>query len=89
MNCTFSNCLMRTRLVDADGNATYSPSPTVGGSDNIVDRDPKFKDAYGNDYGLQEDSPAIGAGNSLWLKSSTDLGGNPRGNPPTIGAYEK
>lgn len=89
MNCTFSNCLMRTRLVDADGNATYSPSPTIGGSDNIVDSDPKFKDAYGNDYGLQEDSPAIGAGNSLWLKLSTDLGGNPRGNPPTIGAYEK
>lgn len=89
MNCVFRNCLMRTSLVDADGNATFSPSPSIGGGNVVVDSDPKFVDVHGHDYGLQDDSPAIGAGNSAWLKSGTDLKGNPRGNPPTIGAYEK
>ena len=88
MNCMFRNCLMRTSLVDGDGNATYSPAPAIGGGDNIVGKDPKYVDANGNDYRLQDDSPAKGAGSSAWLKSATDLLGTPRGNPPSIGVYE-
>ena len=60
----------------------------ISGGSNIVNRDPKFKDAYKHDFELQDDSPAIGAGNSSWLLLTTDLKGNPRGNPPTIGAFE-
>ncbi len=89
MNCTFYNCLLRTSLVDSNGCATYSPAPTIAGGNDIVGKDPKFNDAYKHDYELQENSPAIGAGSSAWLKSSTDLKGNPRSNPPTIGAFEK
>lgn len=87
-NSTFHNCLLRTSLVDSNGNATYSPAPFITGSSVITDRDPKFVDPYKHDYGLQEESPAIGAGSSVWLKTSTDLHGNPRGNPPSIGAFE-
>ena len=87
-NCSFRNCLMRSSLVDSDGNATFSPAPNIAGNDLIVNSDPKFKDAYGNNYNLSEDSPAIGAGNSIYLQSALDLNGNPRGNPPTIGAFE-
>ena len=79
---------MRTSLVDSDGNATFSPAPNITGNNLIVNSDPKFKDAYGNNYNLSEDSPAIGAGNSIYLQSAFDLNGNPRGNPPTIGAFE-
>ena len=87
-NCSFHNCLMRSSLVDSDGNATFSPAPNITGNNLIVNSDPKFKDAYGNNYNLSEDSPAIGAGNSIYLQSALDLNGNPRGNPPTIGAFE-
>lgn len=87
-NCSFNNCLLRTSLVDSDGNPTYTPAPYITGNNLIINKDPKFKDAYGNDFGLNEDSPALGAGNSAYLKSGTDLKGNPRGNPPTIGAFE-
>ncbi|MBP5190599.1 MAG: hypothetical protein J6031_06755 [Bacteroidales bacterium] len=88
MNCVFHNCLVRSSLIDSDGNATFTPAPLISGSSVIVDSDPKFNDIHKHDYELQDESPAKGAGNSVWLKTSTDLKGNPRGNPPTIGAYE-
>lgn len=88
MNCAFRNCLMRTALVDSNACATYSPSPIVAGGNLIVNRDPLFVDAGGNNYELQDESPAKGAGSSSWLKTGVDLKGTPRGNPPTIGAYE-
>lgn len=87
-NCSFHNCLMRTSLVDSDGNATYTPAPYITGSNLIINSDPKFLDAYGHSFELDDDSPAIGAGNSAYLKSGIDLKGNPRNNPPTIGAFE-
>lgn len=87
-NTSFSNCLIRTSLIDSNGNSTFSPAPNITGSSLIVNRDPKFKDSYGHNYRLQENSPAIDAADPAWLKSSTDLDGNPRGTIPDIGAYE-
>lgn len=87
-NSEFRNCLLRTALVDSNGTATYAPAPSIVGSDVVVGKDPKFKDAGGNDFVPAEGSPAIGAGNAMWLKSANDLKGRPRGNPPSIGAYE-
>ncbi len=73
---TFRNCVLRTNLV-ADGS---------GG--NIVGRDPKFSDAYKHDFVPLKDSPAAKAGDGSYITIPNDLNGTPRGNPPTIGAFE-
>ncbi|MDM8519959.1 FG-GAP-like repeat-containing protein [Anaerolineales bacterium HSG6] len=48
-----------------------------------IDTDPLFE----NGYHLSENSPAIGAGTSTDAPE-TDIEGNPRPNPPSMGAYE-
>jgi hypothetical protein len=53
-------------------------------SNNLV-TDPKFISS--SDYHLQPNSPAIGAGVAI-PGVTTDFDGRPRGNPPSIGAYE-
>ena len=75
-NVTFRNCMLRTTLV------------TDGVNGNIVGRDPKFKDAYKHDFTPLKDSPAANAGEGAYITIPYDLNGNPRGNPPTIGAFE-
>ena len=75
-NCTFSNCLLRTSLLE---NADASV---------ILNQDPLFTDTKANNFIPSEGSPAIGAGNASYLITTTDLLGNPRNNPPTIGALE-
>lgn len=75
-NCSFVNCLIRSTLIDG-ADATV-----------ILNQDPLFTDPQGNNFIPKENSPAIGAGNATYLLSPTDLLGNSRNNPPTIGALE-
>lgn len=78
-NFYVSHCLLRTTILDT------SIASSLG---LILERDPLFVDANGHDYHLNDNSPAIGNGDASLLQSPTDLDGNPRRNPPTIGAYE-
>lgn len=54
---------------------------------NIINKDPKFKDAFNSNYQLDSLSPAINAGLDIGLE--VDLEGKIRINQPDIGAYEK
>jgi len=56
-------------------------------SNNIINLDPLFIDPALYNYQLDANSPAIDAGVNLGI--SLDLTGNPRVEPPDIGAYEK
>ena len=74
---------------------TINNSIVQGGFDgsgkNIIDEDPLFVDFNNNNYALQEDSPAIDAGNNEAIEGfETDLVGNPRINNNTVdlGAFE-
>lgn len=57
------------------------------GPNSLVGVDPRFVDPAAGDYRLQADSPAIGAGSSLFSEA-TDLVGAPRAAPPALGALE-
>jgi hypothetical protein len=59
------------------------------GPNDILDMDPLFVDPENNDFHLQENSPAIDAGQTL-TDVTTDLDGmlRPQGNGYDIGAYE-
>ncbi len=75
---TVSNSLLRST----------DPIPEfVTVSNNKINQDPKFVDYLKDDYHLQGDSPAKGAGVSL-PGITTDIEGKPRGVPPSIGCYE-
>lgn len=54
---------------------------------NIINKDPKFKDAFNGKYQLDSLSPAIDAGLDIGLE--IDLEGKVRGSNPDIGAFEK
>ena len=43
--------------------------------------------AASDNFHLQSDSPALGAGTTTWGVPATDMDGNPLPNPPFIGAY--
>lgn len=73
------HCLIKTGQSDDSDPRTHNV---------IWNEDPLFVDARSHDLHLQGESPAIGAGDATALRSLTDLDGNPRGNPPTLGAYE-
>ncbi|MEK8018703.1 MAG: FG-GAP-like repeat-containing protein, partial [Candidatus Parabeggiatoa sp.] len=64
-------------------NITYSDVEGGWNGDGNFDVDPLFE----NGYHLSDNSPAIGAGTSTDAPE-TDLEGNPRSNPPSMGAYE-
>ncbi|MFT7898778.1 PKD domain-containing protein [Tenacibaculum ascidiaceicola] len=76
-------------------NITYSyvkgknPSGT-GNIDGTTITDPLFVDAANNDYGLQNSSPLLNAGNNAANSEAKDLGNNARilGTTIDIGAYE-
>lgn len=78
-NCGFHYCLIRTFSID---------SGDYGDSHLLINRDPLFVNPRHGDFHLQEGSPAIGSGNAAYLIRNTDLDGNPRKTPPSIGAYE-
>jgi len=64
--------------------------PAIGS--NCITNDPRFADAAGYDYALQDTSPCIGAGiNQAWMAGATDqMGKRPRiiGSTVDIGAHE-
>lgn len=74
-NYTFNNCLIRGSI----NNNHFINC--------IANKDPKFISNYGQDYNLQENSPAIDAGKE-GLGITTDLLGRPRNGKPDLGAYE-
>lgn len=55
-------------------------------NENIINKDPQFLDYDKYDYRLDSNSPAIGSG--VMGKILFDLNGNPRNDPPAIGAFE-
>jgi hypothetical protein len=73
----------------ASGQVSYSIVDQSGfsGTNNNVNSDPMFVNASGSDFGLQSASPARGAGTSAGAPS-IDIACQPRGSPPSIGAYE-
>jgi parallel beta-helix repeat protein len=54
---------------------------------NVLGEDPLFVAAASDNFHLQADSPALGAGTETWGVPATDMDGNPLPNPPFIGAY--
>ena len=82
-SCTLNHC-----CVDSAG---YGGSGTIDES-NCVHDDPRFVDAAGGDYHLQDTSPCIDAGDNSLVPSGVDkdLDGNPRivNGTVDIGAYE-
>ncbi len=71
----FNNCLVLKEHTDSH----YT--------DCIANRDPKFVSTFGQNYNLQEMSPAIDAGRT-GLGIATDILGRPRTGIPDVGAYE-
>lgn len=56
-------------------------------NENILNKNPKFKDQQGNDFQLQSESPAIGQGSNIGI--SIDIEGNQRNlQTPDLGAHE-
>lgn len=88
MNATFLNCLLRTSLIDTLGHPTFTPAPTLSGSNLIIGQDPKFAAPNEHDFTPGKQSPAIAAGSNDFITIPTDLNGNARGIPPTLGAFE-
>ena len=60
-------------------------APSV--DNNVLGEDPLFVAAASDNFHLQSDSPALGAGTTTWGVPATDMDGNPLPNPPFIGAY--
>jgi len=75
LNYTLRNCIVRK---DSLSNGCFI---------NCFNKNPKFIATYGQNYNLQEDSPAIDAGME-GLGITTDILGRPRNGVPDIGAYE-
>ena len=66
------------------------PNPDKVGDpiyENNIESDPRFVDAVGGDYDLDDFSPCIGKGTAIDAPM-TDIEGNLRGTPPDIGAFE-
>jgi hypothetical protein len=76
-NPVFNNCLIRTKR---DASAIFSES--------IQNENPQFIDFEKANYHIKDDSPARNAGNYTYISIPYDLDNVPRGNPPSIGAYE-
>ena len=76
----FENCLIRTtssKLSDA----------SISAVNTLLNRDPAFVNIEKFDFKLESNSPCKSAGKSIiWL--TTDIEGNPRNVPPSVGAYE-
>ena len=75
LNYTLHNCIVKR---DSIQNEHYI---------NCFNANPKFIATYGQNYNLEETSPAIDAG-MTGLGITTDILGRPRNGIPDIGAYE-
>ena len=75
LNYTFHNCIVKR---DSINNEHYI---------NCFNQNPKFIATYGQNYNIEESSPAVDAG-MTGLGISTDILGRPRNGIPDIGAYE-
>ncbi len=75
--------------VTGDYNLLFNTTDGTPAPHNILDTDPLFVDTAGNDFRLQENSPAIDMGMAL-IGFNTDIIGTtrPQGNGWDIGAYE-
>ena len=94
---TIVNCIIYYNNVISSGSPNYSgitpanccTTPMPQGVYNITN-DPAFIDYANGNFHLQSNSPCINGGNNSYIKSSTDLDGNPRivDGFVDIGAYE-
>ena len=75
LNYTFHNCIVRR---DSIQNEHFI---------NCFNKNPKFISTYGQNYNIEETSPAVDAGME-GLGITTDILGRPRNGVPDIGAYE-
>ena len=76
-NYNFNHCLIKIDPTINTDNVHYQ--------NTIINQAVNFKDAYEGDFHLEENSPAIDAGNTTI--NLNDIQGNAR-NTPDIGAYE-
>ncbi|TNE79586.1 MAG: hypothetical protein EP332_10465 [Bacteroidetes bacterium] len=74
---TIQNCILKTEMGNLNTN------------DNILNRDPRFKNYRELNFELDTLSPAIDAGALLFPVVNIDLTGEPRDLSPDIGAYER
>ena len=75
LNYTFHNCIVRK---DSIQNSHFI---------NCFNANPKFIATYGQNYNIEETSPAVDAGME-GLGITTDILGRSRNGVPDIGAYE-
>lgn len=75
LSYTFRNCIVRK---DSISNEHFV---------NCFNKNPKFIATYGQNYNIEETSPAVDAGME-GLGIATDILGRPRNGVPDIGAYE-
>ncbi len=78
---------------DVSNNLFYDPAGNMnnmnsGTNQNGVEGNPLFTNLSTRDFTLQTNSPAIDKGEYLGAPYNVDRNGNPRSNPPDIGAYE-
>ena len=76
LNFDFRNCLIKSQIVQTD--AFYQ---TIFWNNNPLFTDP-------NNFDFSFSPSSILNGNGLWTSVVTDIFGNPRNNPPDIGAIE-
>ncbi len=69
------------------GQAAIGGTGTVNWGSGNINLSPQFVDAANGDYHLRIQSPCTSAGTSNGAPPE-DIDGNPRGTPPSIGAYE-
>ena len=76
-------------VVKGNGTVSILFSDIQGGYSGTsnIDKDPLFVNASSGDLHLKTGSPCLGGGTSNGAPP-TDLDGNPRPNPPSMGAYE-
>ena len=101
-NATFNNCIIYGPLLSEFGTGTkegaalnYTLRNCIVKKDslnnehfiNCSNANPKFIATYGQNYNIEETSPAIDAGME-GLGITTDILGRPRNGIPDIGAYE-
>jgi len=93
---TLTNCIFREDVGGEIANDPYANTNVIATYSDIqggypgtgnIDKDPLFVNAAAGDLHLKPGSPCLGAGTPDGAPA-TDLDGNPRPNPPSMGAYE-
>ncbi len=86
---TFANNLWFALDQGADWSGPdYTGTSIPTGTDELIQVDPRMVDPPGEDYRLQPDSPARGAGIDPGFPLPPDLDGSCYAAPPTLGAWE-